>query len=84
MFICKGIIEEQKSRLAALEKKSVNALNVVTSTIRSLDEVNSEIDGVINTISEYRAELDATQSQLGNTKNKNLRILNKFKSLIDE
>jgi len=79
-----GIIEEQKLKLAALEAMSASALDIVTATIRSLDEVNVEIDSVVNAIEEYRAELDATQNRLSDTRNKNLRILSKFKSLIED
>jgi len=79
-----GIIEEQRARLAVLEKKSTDALSIVTTTIRNLGDVNAEIDGVMTAIDGYKAELDATQNQLGDTKEKNLKILNKFRSLIED
>ena len=80
----KGIIEKQKAKLAVLERKSADALDIVTSTIRNLDEVNNEIDEAINNIEAYKAELENTQGQLNTTKSKNRRILNKFKGLIEE
>ena len=80
----RGIIEQQENKLSYLTKKSMKALDVVTTTIKNLDEINGEIDTAINDISKYKMELESTETQLTETKDKNLKILNKFKNLIED
>ena len=79
-----GLIEEQENKLAALERKSADALDVVTSTIKNLDGINSEIEEIMYAINEQRAKLESTYGQLRERKEKNGKIINKFKNLIED
>jgi len=79
-----NVVKQQQERLDKLSQKSVAALDIVTSTINSLDEINTEIDGVICDIARYKDELANTETQLEQTKAKNFKISSKFRSLIED
>ena len=78
------VITQKQTMLKKLQKKSNSALNLVTSTINSLSVVNEQIDQTIYEIAEAKMQLDNTESELQETKNKNSIIITKFKNLIGE
>ena len=79
-----SIVDKQKKVLARLRSKSVNAFGVVISTIRKINDINGEINNAMNLIEGYQTDLAATHNHLKNTKDKNLRILDRFQALLDE
>ena len=79
----RNVIEQQQSKLEALKQKSADALDIVTSTINNLDSINAEIGTVINEIVQYKSELSNTETELQQVKENNLKVSNKFRSLIE-
>lgn len=84
MIISKNIIEEKQRQLEILRTESSRALDVVTSTINSLATVNEKIDVTISEISEAKAKLQSTENDLNQTKIHNAKIIDKFRSLIED
>jgi len=79
----RNLVEQQRDRLAVLTSKSSQALDIVTSTVNQLDDINAEIDGVISSIEQYETELSQTKGELVQTRNKNSKISERFKKLIE-
>lgn len=84
MIIPKNIIEEKQKQLQALRMESSRALDVVTSTINSLATVNEKIDVTISEISEAKNRLQSTENDLNQTRIHNTKIIDKFRSLIED
>ena len=78
------IITQKQTKLRKLQKKSNSALNLVTSTINNLSIVNEKIDQTIYEIEEAKMQLNNTEAELQETKDKNSIIITKFKNLIGE
>lgn len=84
MISRKDVISDKVKKLEELRSKSTSALDLVTSTINNLAIVNEEIDVVISEIGEAKQKLEDTEVELNNTKDKNGKIISKFRSLIEE
>lgn len=84
MIISKNIIEEKQKQLEVLRTESSRALDIVTSTINSLTTVNEKIDVTISEINEAKAKLQSTENDLNETKIHNAKVIDKFKSLIED
>lgn len=84
MISRKDVIAEKVKKLEELRSKSASALDLVTTTISNLATVNEEIDVVISEIGEAKQKLANTEVELNNTKDRNGKIISKFKSLIEE
>ncbi len=84
MIIPKNIIEEKQKQLKTLRTESSRALEVVTSTINSLATVNEKIDVTISEISEAKTKLQSTENDLNQTKIYNAKIIDKFRSFIED
>lgn len=84
MIIPKNIIEEKQKQLKTLRTESSRALEVVTSTINSLATVNEKIDVTISEISETKTKLQSTENDLNQTKIYNAKIIDKFRSFIED
>lgn len=80
----KDTIAQKEQELKALQASSEAALDIVTSTIKNLDDVNEKINEKITEIHEMRDKLDRTETSLAETKARNGRISSKFKALIEE
>lgn len=80
----KDIITKKEQELKELQASSEAALDIVTSTIKNLDDVNEKIDEKISEIHEMREKLDKTETSLVETKTRNDRISSKFRALIEE
>ncbi len=78
------IITKKKRELEKLDNESTSALNLVTSTINQLDNINSRIDVVLEEIKDAKKSLLDTEEGLLSRKAHNSRIAEKFKSLIEE
>ena len=72
----------KEAELDKLNRESIHALDIVTSTINQLGEINSRIDIKIAEIDDDTAKLKATQEGLITTKEHNNKIIEKFKNLI--
>lgn len=78
-----NIVERSQKALDILSKKSAKALDLVTATINSLDEINAEIQATMDDIARHRNELQQTETALAGTRETNERIANRFRSLIE-
>lgn len=79
-----NIIEEKQQMLRLLQSQSSRALDIVTSTINQLATVNEKIDVTISEINEEKAKLQSTEDGLNKTRLHNTKIIDKFKTLIEE
>lgn len=79
----KGIIKEKQKVLQKLQTKSSRALDVVTSTINRLVAVNEKIEATINEIDDAKEKLQSTENDLSKTRLHNMKVIEKFKALID-
>ena len=78
------IIAQQQAKLKRLQRTSLSARNLVTSTINNLSIVNENIDQTICEIEEAKMQLNNTKIELEETRDKNSMIVQKFKNLIGE
>ena len=76
-------IREKQKALARLQAKSNQALDVVTATINKLTVVNDKIDNTISEISDLQGQLQTMQNDLSSTKERNKRVVERFKCLIE-
>lgn len=60
------------------------AVDVVTSTIDDLGDINRGIEETINEIDAYQQELEATRIGLNNAKSKNDKVIANFRALLGE
>ena len=78
-----NFIKQKQKVLHSLQSKSANAIDVVTTTINRLSEVNEQIDVAIGEIEEAKSQLQNTEDDLNKTKSHNTKIICNFKTLID-
>lgn len=79
-----NIIEVKQKELEVLQAESSSALDVVTSTINQLLAVNEKIEANMSEIAEAKAKLAVTEEGLNTTKERNSKIIGKFKALIED
>ena len=79
----KDFIVQKKEELVSLREMSLGAIDLITNTINRLTSINDEIDTTIVSIESAKAELDSTERDLMSTKERNEKIANKFKQLIE-
>lgn len=79
----KDIIAEKQRDLEKLQEQSDRALDLVTSTINGLATVNEKIDVTLSEISEAKAQLQSTENDLQATKEHNIKVIQKFKNIIE-
>ena len=76
-------LEQKRRQLNMLTTQQNSALSMVNNTITNLQKNNEEIASVIADIEEYRRQLEAEGTQLSSVKDKNTRIIENFKRLIE-
>lgn len=80
----KNFIANKEKELMKLNMASNKALDVVTTTIDLLAKTNENIDKNISEITEAKARLQATEDGLNKTKDHNVRIIERFRALIND
>lgn len=80
----KNFIDKKYQELQDLNLESDNALDVVTRTIDRLDSINTKIATVVNEIEDAEQRLNDTKTGLNQTKERNMKIMQRFKELIGE
>lgn len=78
-----SLVEKKRNELEKLNKKSTQALNLVTSTINKLEDINCSIESTLNDIRDAKASLQETEDGLLSTKEYNSKIAEKFRALIE-
>lgn len=79
----KDFIVQKKVELDSLRKMSSGAIDLITNTIDRLSSINDEIDTTIVSIESAKAELESTEKDLMDTRERNEKIANRFKQLIE-
>lgn len=79
----KDFIAQKKAELVNLREMSAGAIDLITDTIDRLSLINNEIDTKIVSIEEAKAELELTEKDLMATRDKNEKIANRFKQLVE-
>lgn len=79
-----NILLEKKNELEVLKSVSETSLSVITTTINTLCAVNDQIDEKIAEIEEAKASLTATENEFKETQIHNVKIIGKFKALIED
>lgn len=77
-------ISQKENQLALLKSESNNALDLVTTTINNLSNINDQIDITVNEINDAKAKLQKTEDELIITRTHNNNIIKKFKQLIED
>ena len=76
------ILHKKQVQLANYTTQFDNAVALVTSTIDSLDEINTGITETIREIEDYQQELEATRAGLNDAKAKNSKVIANFRALL--
>ena len=77
------LIEKKQVELNTLREQSNRALDIVTSTIYQLENVNCQIDAKISEIEDMKSKLQTTEDEMNITRLHNTKIIDKFKTLIE-
>ena len=83
-MIGKSFVDKKYEELLALNAESTDALDVVTRTINRLNTINDKISAVESEIEDAKQKLTDTTNGLRQTKERNMKIMDKFKELIGE
>lgn len=76
------LIETKMQETESLKTESANALDLVTSTIKKLRNVNENIDTKIDETNHAKQTLQGIEDDLNETKKHNEIIIEKFQNLI--
>ena len=79
----KDFLEQKNKSLSALAMQQNSALSMVNNTITMLQNNNEEIAAMMTDIDEYRSRLESKAKELSDVKDKNTRIIENFKRLIE-
>lgn len=76
------ILSKKIAELNACRKMFDNAVNVVNTTVNSLEKISENIDVKIKEIDEYQEELAKTRDGLSSEKAKTEQVVKNFKALL--
>lgn len=79
----KDFLEQKNKTLNLLAMQQNSALSMVNNTIIMLQNNNEEIAATMTDIEEYKARLETKAQELSDIKDKNSRIIENFKRLIE-
>ncbi len=79
----KDLVSQKQDELIGLKEVSGRAIDIVTSTINQLADVNDKIDSKIAEIEKIEAGLAETKSGFDVTRLHNIKIIEKFRNLIE-
>ena len=77
-------IQQNEQRRQKLANTAASAVKIITDTIQKLSKVNEEIDAEINTIVNQKNALEETMKQYVEAKNQNAKVIDKFRSFIED
>lgn len=79
----KDVLAQKQEELTAYQEQANAAVSLVTSTVDNLSQINDAISEKIQEIEEYQAELAKTRDGLNDAREKNARVINNFRSLLE-
>lgn len=77
-------IQQNEQRRQKLANTAASAVKIITDTIQKLSRVNEEIDTEIETIVSQKNALEETMKQYVEAKNQNTKVIDKFRSFIED
>ena len=77
-------IQQNEQRRQKLVESAASAVRIITDTIQKLSQVNEEIDTEISTIISQQDALEATRKQYIDAKTQNAKVIDKFRSFIED
>lgn len=77
-------IQQNEQRRQKLANTAASAVKIITDTIQKLSRVNEEIDTEIETIVSQKNALEATMKQYVEAKEQNTKVIDKFRSFIED
>jgi peptidoglycan hydrolase CwlO-like protein len=75
-------LAEKKAKLSELNKKSTDAVDLVSKTINHLQSVNNDITLTVKEIEDHQSELEETKVGLRDTMSRNSKVITNFKTLL--
>lgn len=78
------MLRRKEERLTSYLNTFDTAISAVTKTIDQLESANNEISTEIEEIESYQSGLEATKGNLENTKTRNEKVIQNFRTLIGE
>lgn len=77
-------IQQNEQRRQKLANTAASAVKIITDTIQKLSRVNEEIDTEIETIVSQKNALEETMKQYVEAKEQNTKVIDKFRSFIED
>lgn len=77
-------IQQNEQRRQKLANTAASAVKIITDTIQKLSRVNEEIDTEIETIVSQKNALEETMKQYVEAKEQNAKVIDKFRSFIED
>ena len=76
------ILSTKKKELDIYVGRFTKTVNMITTAVESLEEINGNINDKIAEIDDYVNELNITRQSLGEAKSKNDKVIKNFKALL--
>lgn len=80
----RNILKAKEDQLNDLVHESENAVSLITATIIRLEMVNDKISGTRQEIESYQQELARLDSSMSDQFDHNAKVINKFKSFLED
>ena len=78
----RDILKEKSEAIRKLARLSQNAVDMVTRTISSLENINQEIDQAVDEIDRYSEDLMKTRQEMSDQREHNKAIISNFSKLL--
>lgn len=78
------ILTEKEAQLNSLIKDSESAVDMITTTINRLANVNERISNTRQEIENYKSELERLDSSMDQQFSHNAKIIEKFKNFLED
>ena len=77
------LLQEKQNRIAQLSRQASDAVDVVTRTMNSLEEINQQIDCDLDEIDAYINNLNVARNAMYLQRKNNTSIIANFSKLLD-
>ncbi len=79
----KDVIAQKRREMQDLQSQSGRAIDLVTSTINELEQVNQKIDEKMDELQILKSDLLGIEDQMNCTRLRNVKIMDKFRALVE-
>ena len=77
------ILQEKQNEIARLTRQANEAVDLVSRTINSLEDINQQIDSAISEIDAYSQGLAAARASMSKERDNNAAIIANFSKLLN-